>query len=136
MPNLKALRLYGNQTIMRNRTKRFQSPMTILRSLGLGLEASKCGSGGRSRQARVPEDAQRGDEDKEPLFESHGAIEARTPVRGDLEAQDCARVDHERGGENEVRQCEEHAVVVLALARSLLQRGGMPADDCFCKAPP
>ena len=37
MPNLKALRLYGNQTIMRNRTKRFQSPMTILHRLGLGL---------------------------------------------------------------------------------------------------
>ena len=37
MPNWKALRLYGNQTIMRNRTKRFQSPMTILHRLGLGL---------------------------------------------------------------------------------------------------
>lgn len=90
--------------------------MTILRSLGLGLAASKRGSGGRSRQAHVPEDAQRGDEDKEPLFESHSAIEARPPVRGDLEAQDCARVDHERGGEDEVRQSEEHALVLRSHA--------------------
>ena len=28
---LEGAALYGNQTIMRNRTKRFQSPMTILR---------------------------------------------------------------------------------------------------------
>ena len=51
MPNLKALRLYGNQTIMRNRTKRFQSPMTILRRLGLGLGlASAAAVAGQGRR--------------------------------------------------------------------------------------
>ena len=86
--------------------------MTILHRLGLGLGlASGAAAAGRGRLV-IPEDAQGRDEHKQPLLESHGAIEARASVRGDLETQDCARVDHARGGEDEVRQCEEHRAVV------------------------
>ena len=43
--------LHGNQTTMRSRTKRFQSPMTILRrlGLGLGLASGAAAAAGRGR---------------------------------------------------------------------------------------